>query len=428
MLLQSNKKVLILSYYWPPSGGSGVQRWMYFAKYLKQFGWEPIVITVKETKASYPVLDSTLTNEVEGIRVIRTNTREPLRWYSFFTTGNSKTGIPQGAVNTSSFFGKLSAFIRGNFFIPDARKGWNFFAQKAAIKLLKQESVKHLITTGPPHSTHLVGIGLISKFSLNWWADFRDPWSDVFYNKTLFRLPFAQKKDLYLEKQVLERATGILTTVGGDFTNQIRQKIKGRSIVVLPNGFDLRLFLKVTSVPPKEFFHIVYTGLLTHNQAYNSLIAPLQNLSKKEKIRLSLAGNISFKIVKKLQRELPEVEVIDHGYLSHVNAIELMHQAHVLINFIFSGAETQMISGKLLEYLACKIPILSIGAPNTAAGTLLSKASYSVMLEENQPQEIEHFLEEIMDKKGQLKNDFPGLNDWSRETLTKRLIEEVLLN
>jgi len=148
-------KILIISYYWPPSGGSGVQRWMYFAKYLKELNYEPIVITVDENQASYPVLDSSLINEVKEIRVIKTSTREPLKLYSRLISSDPNVGIPQGELNTKSFFGKVAAYVRGNFFIPDARKGWIPFVLEAANKILQEEKISFLFTTGPPHSSHL---------------------------------------------------------------------------------------------------------------------------------------------------------------------------------------------------------------------------------------------------------------------------------
>ena len=136
-----NKKVLILSYYWPPSGGSGVQRWMYFAKYLKQLGWEPIVITVDEYQAAYPVMDPSLLEDVKDIKVIKTSTREPLRFYSLLISGNSQSGIPQAEVKRKSFIGKAAAYVRGNYFIPDARKGWVPYAVKAAQKVIREENI-----------------------------------------------------------------------------------------------------------------------------------------------------------------------------------------------------------------------------------------------------------------------------------------------
>ncbi len=172
----------------------GVQRWMYFAKYLKQLGWEPIVITVDENQAAYPRLDQSLAKEVEGIEVIKTTTREPLRLYSRLISGSSSKGLPQAQVNSNHFFQKLAVYIRGNYFIPDARKGWVPFAVKAAQKRLAEDQITHLITTGPPHSTHLAGLQLAEEFKLNWWVDFRDPWTEVFYNKQMRRTKRSQQK------------------------------------------------------------------------------------------------------------------------------------------------------------------------------------------------------------------------------------------
>ena len=152
-------KILIISYYWPPSGGSGVQRWMYFAKHLKALGWQPYVLTVDKKKASYPVLDSSLVSEVEDIPTLRTSTREPLRWYSRIRSASSNKGIPQGVVATQSLFEKIAAFIRGNYFIPDARKGWRPYALKAARQWILEEGIERVITTGPPYANGNIHIG-----------------------------------------------------------------------------------------------------------------------------------------------------------------------------------------------------------------------------------------------------------------------------
>ena len=203
---------MILTYYWPPSGGSGVQRWMYFAKYLKQLGWTPFVITVDEKYASYPVLDQSLLSEVADIRVIKTKTREPLKWYSLLLTGSKNKGIPQGEVQKKGFLNRLAAYIRGSYFIPDARKGWNPYAGVEAVKLIQKENIKIVITTGPPHSTHLVGGMLRRGLDIKWLADFRDPWTDVFYNKDLYRSNRAKKVDARYEERVLNSADAVLTT------------------------------------------------------------------------------------------------------------------------------------------------------------------------------------------------------------------------
>lgn len=424
--MDASRKVVILSYYWPPSGGSGVQRWMYFAKYLKQLGWEPIVITVDENQASYPQWDKSLLAEVAQIRVIKTATREPLRLYARLTSGSATQGIPQGEVNTKGLFGKLAAYIRGNYFIPDARKGWVPFAVRAAHKIMQEENITHLITTGPPHSTHLAGLELVKQFELNWWVDFRDPWSTIFYNQQMRRSQRSQDKDVELEKTVLQTANGILTTLGGELHQSLKQKAPQQRFVALPNGFDLELMENIEAHPPKNIFHVVYTGLLTQNQAYGSIVDALQKLQGDRPIRFSLAGNISDSIIEEIRTRLPEVEVVFHGYLNHSEAIRLMKKAHLLLNFIFEGAQTQMISGKLLEYFATEVPVLSLGNPDSEAGRFIAQGTHAKMIQSNDDGAIDDFIQSLYKRKNSPKNSYKDLAQWSRLAITKQLIASIL--
>ena len=408
---------MILSYYWPPSGGSGVQRWVYFTKYLKQMGWEPYVVTVDEKQASYPVLDFELLEEVKGVHVVKTDTKEPLKIYSKFISGSLNAGIPQGQVPKQGWMSKMAAFIRGNFFIPDARKGWNYYAKRAAEKILKSEGIKKVITTGPPHSTHLVGSFLKTKYGIQWWADFRDPWVDIFYNKQLYRSYFAQRIDAYFEKKTLRNADGILTTVGGNLIKKFKIKAPDQSFHVLPNGYDAAMMSAVsrTTVNP---FHVVYTGLLTENQDYIPVIKALSALSENGKVLFSLAGNISAAQIDKIKKLAPKVTVEYKGYLSHRDAVGLMKSGDLLLNFIFKGADQDMVSGKLLEYLACGVPVLSIGAPQSEAGRLLAGSSFSKMVKASDGDAIKSFLLKAFQNKGKVVNEFPALKKWSRQALT----------
>lgn len=426
MSLSVSKKILILTYYWPPSGGSGVQRWMYFAKYLKELGWEPIVITLDEKQAAYPQLDHSLLKEVEGVRVIRTKTREPLRLYARLFNRSQANGIPQGEVNTKSFFGRLAAYIRGNYFIPDARKGWVPYAVKAAQKLLKEEKIEHLITTGPPHSTHLAGLQLSAFFQLNWWADLRDPWSDIFYNKQMRRSQRSQAKDAQYEKTVLQKASGVITTIGGDFQHNLRLKAPQQRFITLANGYDAKLMQRIVASPPKDAFHIVYTGLLTQHQAYPAIIEALHQLKGERSIRFSLAGNIPKSILKEIQTALPHIEVIYHGYLDHAAAVSLMKKAHLLLNFIFAGATTQMISGKLLEYFETQVPVLSLGDPHTAAGTFIAQGTCAKMIKSEDKAGIFTFIKALYEADTTPINKMENLSEWSRKSITKSLIKKVL--
>ena len=418
--MKDTKKVLILSYYWPPSGGSGVQRWMYFTKYLRQLGWEPIVITVDETQASYPVLDFELLEEVKDIQVIKTDTKEPLKIYSQILTGSTNKGIPQGAVSKKGWFSKMAAFVRGNFFIPDARKGWNTYAKMEAEKLIRQQGIQKLITTGPPHSTHLLGLQLKAQFGIQWWADFRDPWTDIFYNKDIYRTAWAKRTDTRWEEKVLQTADGILTTVGGNLVRKLQTKAPDQSFYVLPNGYDALLMSSIPKTTLKPF-HVVYTGLLTENQDYLPVIEVLNTLAGRHHIRLSLAGNIAPSLIQKIKNTAPKIEVDYKGYLSHQEAIALMKSGDLLLNFVFRGADQYMFSGKLLEYLATSIPILSIGDPQSEAGRFLAQASFAQMIDANDIDAQEIFIQKVAQLKGKAKNILPQIENWSREKIAKAL-------
>ena len=409
-----------MSYYWPPSGGSGVQRWLYFTKYLRQLGWQPIVITVDETQASYSVLDFELLEEVKDIQVIKTETKEPLKIYSQILTGSTNKGIPQGAVSKKGWFSKMAAFIRGNFFIPDARKGWNTYAKMEAEKLIRQQGFQKLITTGPPHSTHLVGLQLKTQFGIQWWADFRDPWTDIFYNKDLYRTAWANRTDVRWEEKVLQTADGIFTTVGGNLVRKLQTKAPDQSFYVLPNGYDALLMSSIPKTTLKPF-HVVYTGLLTENQDYLPVIEVLNTLAVRHHIRLSLAGNIAPVIIEKIKEIAPKIEVDYKGYLSHQEAIALMKSGDLLLNFIFRGADREMISGKLLEYLATAIPLLSIGDPQSEAARFLAQASFAQMIAANDIDAQEIFIQKVAQLKGKANNILPEIENLSRENITTTL-------
>jgi hypothetical protein len=338
-------------------------------------------------------------------------------------SGDTKKGIPQGEVKTSNLFEKLLAFIRGNYFIPDARKGWIPFAVKEAKKILKAERIEKLITTGPPHSTHLVGLKLKKQFDLYWWADFRDPWTDIFYNTSFFRSAKTISKDQALEKEVLQKADGVITTLAGKFHEQLKDKAPKQNFSVIPNGYDSELMKNIKVKAKKGDFHIVYTGLLTQNQDYEMLLKVIDKYSKTLKIHFSLAGNIHIDIIKKINDVLPNAIVEYLGYITHYNAIALMKSADLLLNFVFKGAEHQMISGKLLEYIATEVPILSIGNPKSEAGLFLNKGSHSWMVEKDNKSKMELILKTLFDKK--VKNKFPKLSQWSRLSLTKKLSKIV---
>ncbi|MGM0551279.1 MAG: glycosyltransferase, partial [Bacteroidota bacterium] len=275
------KRVLILTYYWPPSGGAGVQRWLKFVKYLPQYGVTPVVVTVDPKKASYPVTDVSLNDEVpDEVEVIRTNSFEPLTILGKLV---GKKHVPHAGfsnVNTQSVLQRILRFIRGNFFVPDARVGWNGYAYRAAKKVLRQHSFDAVITTGPPHSTHLVGLKLKRKLGVRWIADFRDPWTDIYYYNQLMHLPFVKRHDARLERKVLMEADEILT-VGKTLKELLEAKKQENSVKILTNGFDPKDFEGFTRKKP-EIFTITYMGTMAAQYNLQVFIEACQQLRNLE--------------------------------------------------------------------------------------------------------------------------------------------------
>ena len=428
---KTSPSILVLTYYWPPSGGSGVQRWVYFCKYLQQFGWDVSVVTVDPKYASYPVIDLSLCKYISSVESHKTKSFEALTLYRLLHF-RKKRRLPQGEISTKGLFNKVLAFIRGNFFIPDARRGWNSYALKKANQILKKKSIQYLVTTGPPHSTHLVGIKLVDRYKLKWLADFRDPWTDLFYNQQLYRLPWVKKRDAQLERKVLNKADGILTTIGGNLHKNLSNRIsKNQRFFSVPNGFDHELIEQIC--PNKSLkFHIAYTGVLTNNHSFMCIIEVLEILQSRypNQFVLSLAGNIRPSIISIISKRLKHITVRDLGYISHSKSIELIKSAHLLLAFSFRRHRNEMISGKLLEYLASGTPMIVIDNPDSPAGRIVVQSTVSLICMDNDYNKIHDFIQRLIDSwiaKRSLSNQFNNISEYSRKRLTKDL-EKVLYN
>ncbi len=430
-----NEKVLILTYYWPPSGGSGVQRWMYFAKYLPANGVVPYVVTVSPKKASYKFIDESFLKHVEGINVVHTATREPLKLYSKLTTGKKTEGIPQAFAGESKpgFFKKIARYVRGNYFIPDARRGWNKFAFKAACDLIEREGIKKIITTGPPHSTHLIGLKLKEKYNIKWVADFRDPWREIYYNNLLYRTKRADAIDAKLEKKVIETADLILT-IGPGMQKILNDKIPGsHKFKFLYNGFDEELFQN-NSVYKRNSEKIVIThiGLLAESQPIDGFLESLNNIvcsnnELKKILVLRLIGKVSEIIFNQIKNISPWLSVEKVNYVQHKDAIAEMCKADILLNSLADTKQSgYLVSGKLMEYIASGRPILCLGDETGDAAQLLNGISDCKVIERKNKVGMEFFLANLI--KELLKGDDCGHTiekalQFSRKRITLQLAE-----
>ena len=373
----SSSKVLIITYYWPPSGGAGVQRWLKFSKYLPEFGWEPVILTVDPDYAAYPVTDFSLKDDLpSSVRVYST---PAINYFSIYKNDKSKIHSA-GFANSidNSLKGKLLRFVRGNFFLPDQRRGWNKFAFKKACDLIEAEDIRHIITTSPPHSTQLIGLKLKKKYrSLMWIADLRDHWTDIYYYKQFYPTLISKSIDQRFETSVLSKADRIIT-VGNSLKNLFASKVKGINdkIEVITNGYDQDDFTgKSTSGPTR--FTITYVGTLSDIYPVEGLIPALKTIEDSGiNFMLRFVWTVSEKTKNLIKSQIPERFLEFTPYVSHSEAIKYMIDSSLLILIIpLHQSNKSIITGKLFEYLASGKPILCLGPLDGDAAEIIKNCN-----------------------------------------------------
>ncbi len=379
------KKLLFVSYYWPPSGGPGVQRAVKFVKYLPDNGIEPVVVTVRPGQASYPLTDTSLAHDIpETIRVIRTKSFEPLRLYSLFSARKKLPSPGFAGADKPGLLEKAWRFARGNLFIPDARKGWNAHAIRACARLLQEDDYHAVLTTSPPHSSQLIGLSLQQRFGIPWVADLRDPWTDIYYNRELYRLRCARGKDARLEKTVLEKANAIIT-VSDSLKELFASKSPGidpDKIHVIPNGFDPDDFnmLHAGKDSHREAtrpFVIGYTGTMSDAYPVAGFIqAVLQFLLEHPSadVKIRFTGQLSKGAQDAFRNAGLTDKLIVQGHVDHGMAVQQMAAADLLLLIIPDVLHNEgILTGKLFEYLASRRPILGFGPAEGDAANIIRR-------------------------------------------------------
>jgi glycosyltransferase involved in cell wall biosynthesis len=424
----AKKRVLIITYYWPPSGGAGVQRWLKFVKYLRDFGWEPIIF--KPNKAEYPELDHSLERDIpEGIEVVESDIWEPYHLYKAFTGRKKEEKVQAGFLNEGKNPGKLekiATWLRGNIFIPDARKFWIKPGVKKLNHWLQVNSVDAIVSTGPPHSAHLIALQVKQKHDIPWLADFRDPWTQIdFYDKLMLSKK-ADKKHKKLEKSVLENAD-VITTVSNHFSIGLNE-IVSRKIEVITNGFDTSDFEKIKPSNDKKF-SITHLGSMNPDRNAIVLWEALAALTKDDKqfendLVIKFIGKTDFAVFEALKQNGLESHVINYKYLPHDEAIEQAAQSSVLLLALNNTPNVKGIApGKLYEYLALKRPILCIGSENGDASEIIENAKAGKTADFENLYKIKEIVRDwyTKHKNGNLELHSESIDIYSRKSLTEKL-------
>ena len=423
------KKVLIITYYWPPSGGAGVQRWLKFVKYLPQFGIQPVVLTVDPDFASYAQTDESLLKEVASeTKVYSTKSFE---LYQLYSRLSKKKEIPYGGFANEtkpSFFQKISRFVRGNFLLPDPRKGWNKYAYRKAIELIVSHQIDTVITTGPPHSTHLIGLKLQRKTGIRWIADLRDPWTDIYYYKQFYHTALARRMDRRMERQGLEKAD-YLITVSNDLLRLFSQKTTAdlcRKTSILPNGFDEDDFAGRT-YGQEEKFTITYTGTISETYDISGFMEALKRIEKPvlRKLKIRFVGKVPSAISNRIKDEFPEMEMELTGYVDHLQSIDYLLRSSLLL-LVIPKVENNagILTGKFFEYMASRKPVLAIGPVNGDLAEIIQQTGCGQIFDYSDAKGISNFIDGIFNS--ELKTEPKNIADYSRKGLTEKLSRIII--
>jgi len=423
------KKVLIITYYWPPSGGAGVQRWLKFVKYLRHFDWEPVVYT--PLNPEFPEHDESLYKDIpENLTILKTPIREPYSTYKRFIGQKKEVKINTGflsEIKKNKFTENLSVWIRGNLFIPDARKFWIKPSVKYLSNYLTKNPVDVIISTGPPHSLHLIALRLSKKNSFPWLADFRDPWTNIDFYNDLMLTRYSDHKHRRMELEVLKNADAI-TVVSSSMAHDFN-KLHPREYNVITNGYDTDDVELELEIIKDQKFSISHIGTMVKTRNPIILWRVLSELVKDETdfahdLEIKLVGKVDFSVWDALDEAglKPFVSKVD--YLPHSTVTRIQQKSQVLLLLINDTPNANVIlTGKFFEYLAARRPILCIAPVDGDAAQIMRETNAGLISGfENKELLKQNILTFYRDyKKGTLISKNRNIDCYSRKALTDSL-------
>lgn len=420
-------KVLIITYYWPPAGGPGVQRWLKFVKYLPNFGIEPVVYIPENP--TYPLIDEGLLKEINpDVTLLKQKIMEPYVWASAFSKNSTKK-ISSGIIphkKKQSFLQRIMLWVRGNVFIPDARVLWVKPSVTYLSKYIKEQGITTVITTGPPHSLHLIGLRLKELHSIKWIADFRDPWTTIGYHKALKLSASAAKKHKDLEKKVLNSADTVLVT--SPTTKAEFEALTTKPIAVITNGYDVET---IARQPLDEKFTIAHIGSFLSERNPKMLWQALAELIAEEPdfnndFQLKLIGAVSNEVLEAINQYGISKYVNMLGYVSHSEAVSEQRKSQVLLLVEIDSEDTKcIIPGKLFEYMVSERPTLAIGPQGADFAGIIQTTNTGVFATYEDKEKIKNTIKNYFTqyKEGNLKSHPIGLQQYSRKNLTGQLAQ-----
>ena len=424
------KKVLIITYYWPPSGGAGVQRWLKFSKYLRDFGWEPVIFTPENPEAGFN--DPSLIKDVrEDITVVKTKIWEPFTLYKKLTGRKKSDSLGAGFLSekqTPSSAEKLSTWVRGNLFIPDARRFWIKPSIRFLKKYLKEHPVDIIVSTGPPHSMHMIALELKKSLGISWIADFRDPWTDIDFYDKLKLTKWADKRHHALERSVFKNADKVVS-VSWSWAHDYEQK-GAKDVEIITNGYDPDDFHNIIVSEETDNFTICQFGSVNKDRNHDIFWRAISEVIDEDeevgkKLKVLFIGSLDFSVSDSISKYKLDSVVEKVGYLSHSKVIELACQTDILYLPLNNTRNISgIIPGKIFEYLALKKPILCIGNINGDSARIINETKSGVVFDFENGSEIKKWIFNAFYKKKVLKNLYNSsynVEKYSRITLTEQM-------
>lgn len=426
------KRVLIITYYWPPSGGSGVQRWLKMAKYLPENGWQPVIYTTEN--AEYPIVDHSLEKDVlPETEVIRRPIFEPYSFYKKFLGIKKEETIKVGFASDtkkSKWKEGLSLWIRGNLFIPDARRFWIRPSVKFLTDYLKGHPVDAIISTGPPHSMHLIAMKLRKETGIPWIADFRDPWTEIDYYDELHLTRWADRKHHRLEREVLTKADKVVT-IGWECGRGLG-RLGNRNVRVIPNGYDWETDTIQQAVPLSQEFTLTHLGVITPSRNAPQLWEALKELKSEnpdfsKDLKIKLIGQVDQSIVQNLETDglMDNTEIVPH--IPHDEVQQAQQSSQVLLLLINNTPNAKgILTGKLFEYLSSGRPILCIGPEDGDAARILKETHAGQTVSFEDKEKMKEVIKDLYQR--YLENDLPDNTSTEVEHYSRRALTEGFAN
>ncbi|MBI1938247.1 MAG: glycosyl transferase family 1 [Ignavibacteriales bacterium] len=423
------KKVLIISYYWPPAGGIAVHRCLKFAKYLREFGWEPVICTADN--AEYPVLDEGNFNDVpKGAVVLKTKIWEPYHLFKLVTRKKKEERIHNVFLEEEkpTFGHKLGIWIRGNIFIPDARKFWIRPSVKFLTKYINENPVDVLFTNGPPQSTHMIAHGVKKKLNIPWHADFQDPWTQVDYFPQLMLNPISKKIHQTMEQRVFRFADQV--TICSDTWKHNLESIGAKNVGVIVWGYDEDDFKDINVELSPKFTLSHYGSLGTDRNAKTlwkalSIIAK-ENLQFAADLEIELAGFIGHKIIDEINSLGLQKNLRLFSHLTRKETLERMCRSQALLLILNNMPNVNgRLPGKLFEYLAARRPTLVIGPEESDASKIVDGVNAGITCGFDNLEKTIQTIRTLYQKykEGKLLSNTTDISCYSNRNLTKKLAD-----